>query len=169
MGNQTSTTNTSRSKTCKDCNGCSQGGTYYTTSFGLANRHNKSSTVKRRQTPVRRQSPVKRRPSSVKRRQSPVKRRQSPVKRRQSPVKRRQTQVRRVVKDNKNRKIGTRLSARDIFDRMGMASLGKTYNILQKDGTYKMKVLRLRNNGSPYFANNFGIPHMHYGKMCFGS
>ena len=155
MGNQTSTTNTSRSKTCKDCNGCSQGGTYYTTSFGLANRHNKSSTVKRRQTPVRRQSPVKRRPSSVKRRQS--------------PVKRRQTQVRRVVKDNKNRKIGTRLSARDIFDRMGMASLGKTYNILQKDGTYKMKVLRLRNNGSPYFANNFGIPHMHYGKMCFGS
>ena len=64
--------------------------------------------------------------------------------------------LRKMVKDKKKRQIGTRLSARAVFNQMGMISIGKSFNILQKDGTYKRKYLRLRQNGSPYFANNFG-------------
>ena len=66
---------------------------------------------------------------------------------------------RKVVKDDKKRKIGTRLSARAVFNKMGMSAIGKSFNILQKDGKYKTKYLRLRQNGSPYFANNFGKKH----------
>lgn len=64
--------------------------------------------------------------------------------------------LRKVVKDKKKRSIGTRLSARAVFNQMGMKAIGKSFSILQKDGTYKTKFLRLRQNGSPYFANNFG-------------
>ena len=64
--------------------------------------------------------------------------------------------LRKVVKDKNKRSIGTRLSARAVFNQMGMKAIGKSFSILQKDGTYKTKFLRLRQNGSPYFANNFG-------------
>ena len=128
--------------------------------------------------------------------------------------------LRKPVKNKQKRTIGTRLSARAVFNKMGMSAIGKPFSILQKDGTYKRKYLRLRQNGSPYFANNFGrnfsnypytvdgmtglrnswpnygydippggvtqqfntsllpnnkfgnsvnVPHMHYGKMCFGA
>lgn len=128
--------------------------------------------------------------------------------------------TRKTVKDKNKKKVGTRLSARAIFNEMGMSAVGKSFDILQKDGSYKSKFLRLRQNGSPYFSNNFGtfhlnlpynknwlkgkelckmtgiknswpnvgydiaptgvaqplrtsvlptVPHMHFGKMCFGS
>ena len=67
--------------------------------------------------------------------------------------------TRKLVKDNKKKTIGTRLSARAIFNEIGTKAIGKSFNILQKDGTYKTKYLRLRQNGSPYFANNFGKIH----------
>lgn len=100
------------------------------------------------------------------------------------------TPGRKVVKNIKNKSIGTRLSARTIFNQYGYRSIGRSFNILQKDGNYKKKYLRLRINGSPYFSNNFGsqsvqplnlqfrisnrhiphmhVPHMHDGKLCFG-
>jgi len=71
----------------------------------------------------------------------------------------------KVVKDKKKRSIGTRLSARAVFNEMGMSAIGKSFSILQKDGTYKTKYLRLRQNGSPYFANNFGKKHPYDGPI----
>ena len=73
--------------------------------------------------------------------------------------------LRKAVKDKKNRSIGTRLSARAVFNKMGMVGIGKAFRILQKDGTYKIKYLRLRQNGSPYFANNFGRKHPNDGPI----
>lgn len=64
--------------------------------------------------------------------------------------------LRKVVKDKKKKSIGSRLSARAVFNEIGMKAIGKSFSILQKDGTYKIKYLRLRRNGSPYFANKFG-------------
>ena len=63
---------------------------------------------------------------------------------------------RKVVKDKRDRKIGTRLSARTVYDENGRNALGKSFRILQKDGKYKMKVLRLRRDGVPYFSTKFG-------------
>lgn len=59
-------------------------------------------------------------------------------------------------KDKTKKVIGKRLSARAVFDEKGKMALGKSFKILQPDGSMKMKVLRLRKNGSPYFANKFG-------------
>ena len=73
--------------------------------------------------------------------------------------------LRKVVKDKKKRSIGSRLSARAVFNQMGMSAIGKSFSILQKDGTYKRKYLRLRQNGSPYFANNFGKKHHNDGAI----
>ena len=73
--------------------------------------------------------------------------------------------LRKVVKDKKKRSIGTRLSARAVFNEMGMSAIGKSFSILQKEGTYKTKYLRLRQNGSPYFANNFGKKHPYNGPI----
>ena len=73
--------------------------------------------------------------------------------------------LRKVVKDKKKRTIGSRLSARAVFNQMGMSAIGKPFSILQKDGTYKRKYLRLRQNGSPYFANNFGKKHPNDGPI----
>lgn len=73
--------------------------------------------------------------------------------------------LRKVVKDKKKKTIGTRLSARAVFNQMGMSAIGKSFSILQKDGTYKRKYLRLRQNGSPYFANNFGSKHPNDGPI----
>lgn len=63
---------------------------------------------------------------------------------------------RKVVKDKRGRKIGTRLSARTVYNEKGRKALGKSFRILQKDGKYKMKVLRLRRDGVPYFSSKFG-------------
>jgi len=73
--------------------------------------------------------------------------------------------LRKAVKDKKKRTIGSRLSARAVFNQMGMSAIGKSFSILQKDGTYKRKYLRLRQNGSPYFANNFGKKHPNDGPI----
>ena len=80
------------------------------------------------------------------------------------------------VKGPTKKLIGKRLSARVVFDERGTSSIGKSYNILQPNGSMKMKVLRLRKNGSPYFANKFGKKnlfghnHSHFGHVhnCFG-
>ena len=71
--------------------------------------------------------------------------------------------LKKVVKDKKKEVIGERLSARAVFNKIGMKAIGKSFNILQKDGTYKIKYLRLRQNGSPYFANKFGEKHQNDG------
>jgi hypothetical protein len=68
---------------------------------------------------------------------------------------------RKIVRTKKGKKVGRRLSARTIFNQQGKKALGKTFNILQKDGKYKIKVLRLRKNGSPYFATKFGESKHH--------
>lgn len=68
---------------------------------------------------------------------------------------------RKVVRNKKGKKVGKRLSARTIFNKQGKKALGKSFNILQKDGKYKTKVLRLRKNGSPYFATKFGEQKYH--------
>ena len=91
-------------------------------------------------SPVRKISPVRK--STV--RKSTV--RKSPV--RKSLVK--------PVKNKRDKKIGHRLSARAIYDKDGYKAVGKKFSILQKDGSYKLKVLKLRVNGSPYFSNTFG-------------
>ena len=61
----------------------------------------------------------------------------------------------KTVKLN-NKELGKRLSARHVYDTKGKKALGKKFKILQPDGTVKTKVLRLRKNGSPYFATKFG-------------
>ena len=68
----------------------------------------------------------------------------------------RKSPKRKVVKDKRGRKIGTRLSARTVYNEKGRKALGKSFRILQKDGKYKMKVLRLRRDGAPYFSTKFG-------------
>ena len=60
------------------------------------------------------------------------------------------------VKNKRGRVIGRRLSARSVYNKHGRRALGKSYSILQRDGRHKRKVLKLRRNGSPYFANKFG-------------
>ena len=68
----------------------------------------------------------------------------------------RRSPKRKAVKDKRDREIGTRLSARTVYDEKGKKALGKSFRILQKDGKYKMKVLRLRRDGVPYFSTKFG-------------
>lgn len=85
----------------------------------------------------------------------------SPIKRKKinqkdySKIKRKSPE-RKVVKNKKNKVVGKRLSARHVYDTEGRKALGKSFKILQKDGTFKVKILKLRKNGSPYFANKFG-------------
>lgn len=62
----------------------------------------------------------------------------------------------KLVKTKDNKVVGKRLSARTVYNKDGEKAIGKKFNILQKNGTYKVKVLKLRKNGSPYFANKFG-------------
>ena len=61
----------------------------------------------------------------------------------------------KIIKTKKTKKT-KRLSARNVYNKDGKKALGKTFRILQKDGTYVVKILKLRKNGSPYFANKFG-------------
>lgn len=111
------------------CSTCSQGGSYF--SFGRVHR---KKSPKRKTT--KRKSPKRK---TTKRKMT----------KRKSPK-------RKVVKDKRGRKIGTRLSARTVYDEKGRKALGKSFRILQKDGKYKMKVLRLRRDGVPYFSTKFG-------------
>ena len=69
-------------------------------------------------------------------------------------------------KRRKRQPMGTRLSARAIYNVHGHIVVGKKYDVLQPSGKYVTKYLRLRKNGSPYFTTKFG--HTHFGKMCFG-
>ena len=69
------------------------------------------------------------------------------------------------VKDKKEKSIRTRVSARVVFNQMGTKVIGKSFSVLQKDGTYKTKYLRLRKNGSPYFSNSFGKKHPNDGAV----
>ena len=73
----------------------------------------------------------------------------------------------------KKTKNGKRLSARDIYNKHGKDSVGKSRRILQPDGKYKIKYLRLRKNGSPYWSTKFGKNcNIHatteFGTNCFG-
>ena len=125
------------------CATCSQGGNYF--SFGSVTR--RSPRRYKRRSPKR--SP-RRSPRRYKRRSPKRSPRRTPRRyKRKSPK-------RKVVKDKRDRKIGTRLSARTVYDENGQKALGKSFRILQKDGKYKMKVLRLRRDGVPYFSTKFG-------------
>jgi hypothetical protein len=121
-------------------------------------RTTKSSPTRRKSSPTRRKSsPTRRKSSPTRRKSSPTRRKSSPKKRK--PIgyykdKKVKSPRRKQVKDKKGKKIGRRLSARALYNEG--ARIGSTYNILQSDGSYKVKYLRLRKNGSPYFANNFG-------------
>jgi hypothetical protein len=68
---------------------------------------------------------------------------------------------RKTVRNKKGKKVGKRLSARTVFNEQGRKALGKSFNVLQKDGKYKTKILKLRKNGSPYFATKFGEQKYH--------
>ena len=68
---------------------------------------------------------------------------------------------RKTVRNKKGKKVGKRLSARTILNQQGKKALGKSFDILQKNGKYKRKILRLRENGSPYFATKFGEQKYH--------
>lgn len=88
---------------------------------------------------------------------SPQRKKNKGPQKRNRPTRNIRSPLRKVVKDTRNRKIGMRLSARAIFNETGMRGIGKSFNILQPNGTYKVKFLRLRQNGSPYFSNKFGV------------
>jgi hypothetical protein len=123
------------------CGSCSQGANYF--SFGKLSRGRSPKKSKGK--------PAKRSPKRSPKRSIRIYKRRSP---KRSP--KRRSPKRKVVKDKKNKKIGTRLSARTVYDEQGRKSLGKSFRILQKDGKYKMKVLSLRRDGIPYFSNKFG-------------
>jgi len=149
-------------------NKCSQGGSYYSMSFGAkpkkkpmyknhvvySDSKGRYIKVKTKKGLTKRYLPKGAKTTSSKKRRSPVRR--SPVRR--SPVRR--SPVRRSpykpVKNKRGKNIGSRLSARAVYDEYGNAALNKKFNILQKDGSSKLKVLKLRKNGSPFFSNSFG-------------
>ena len=166
MGNSGSSAVSSggSSGTCKSCNTCSQKGLYF--GFGKKTDVKFYAIVKGKQRRVytthkgrfyKEGSKLVKLPPGIQTFKEPKKvtapKRKVPKK---GPKKVVKVPKRKVVKDSKNKKIGTRLSARAIFNEKGMKAVGRSYSILQKDGTRKMKVLRLRKNGSPYFANKFG-------------
>ena len=64
------------------------------------------------------------------------------------------TTKRKPVKDSRGRKIRTRLSARSVYNKDGKKAIGKKFKVLQKDGSIKVKTLKLRKNGSPYFTTS---------------
>jgi hypothetical protein len=132
------------------CNSCSEGGQYF---FGRTVK--RKSTV-RRKSPARRKSPVRRK--TVKRK-GPVKKKVPKGYYLRKKVK---SPFTKVVKDKRKRIVGTRLSARALFNRHGKGVVGHSFPVLQKDGRYVMKVIRLRQNGSPYFANKFGNSYSNY-------
>ena len=114
--------------------------------------------------------------SPTRKRKSPARKRKSPARKRKSPARKKVNYAKKVVvspkrktvRTNKGKKVGKRLSARGVYNERGRSAVGKNFNILQKNGEYEVKVLRIRKNGSPYFSTRFGIPHSHFGQMCFG-
>lgn len=168
MGNTSSATSSStRTQNVSKCNSCSQNGSYF--SFGKSTNKSKSSEIKLyakikgKNRRVYVDSKGKYYKENSKRRKLPkgTKTYKLSPKRKTVPKdfylrKKIKSPLRKVVKDKKKKTIGTRLSARTVFNEMGTKGLGKSFRILQKDGKYKIKYLRLRQNGSPYFANKFG-------------
>lgn len=240
MSNTSSTTSstTSSQKTSK-CNSCSQNGLYF--SFGKKLDNKRYALIKGKQRRVYRDSKGRYYKENSKKKYLKKGTRTNTVGptgqkrhyKKDHYLKKHKSLNTKIVKDKKKRFVGYRLSARSVFNKMGRKAVGKSFNILQKDGTYKKKYLRIRYNGSPYFANKFGdtlqlnipynhnwlrghnpskmtgikyswpnkgyniapsgveqpllnkvsslvkrenkygdainIPHMHYGKMCFGA
>jgi hypothetical protein len=179
MGNTSSASTQSLQKASK-CNSCSQNGLYF--SFGKTTDAKFYTLIKGKQRRVYVDSKGRYYKDNSKKKYlrknykifklSDSKKRKSP--KRKSPKrkpkghylrKKVKSPLRKVVKDKKKRSIGTRLSSRAVFNEMGMSAIGKSFSILQKDGTYKTKYLRLRQNGSPYFANNFGKKHPYDGPI----
>jgi len=179
MGNTSSANAQSLQKTSK-CNSCSQKGLYF--NFGKPQDSNLYALIKGKQRRVyvdskgryyKENSKKKYLPKGTRTQKLLPKKVKAP-KRKLSPNrkpkgyylrKKVKSPLRKVVKDKKKRSMGTRLSARGVFNKMGMVGIGKAFRILQKDGTYKIKYLRLRQNGSPYFANNFGSKHPNDGPI----
>ena len=172
MGNTNNTDFASAQKTSK-CNSCSQDGLYF--SFGKRTDTKLYTLIKGKQRRVYVDSKGKYYKQNSKKKYLskgtrthkllPKKVKSSPKRKGPKPKgyylrKKVKSPLRKVVKDKKKRTIGSRLSARAVFNQMGMSAIGKSFNILQKDGTYKRKYLRLRRNGSPYFANNFGSKYL---------
>tara|TARA_B110000008_G_C16889820_1_gene532362 strand:+ start:68 stop:502 length:435 start_codon:yes stop_codon:yes gene_type:complete len=64
-------------------------------------------------------------------------------------------------KDKRRKKVevGERYSARAIYNIYGTKAIGRALPILQPNGKLKIKYLRIRSNGSPYFSNKFGYFH----------
>ena len=172
MGNTSS-----NQSNCKSCNTCSQNGLYF--SFGRSQKSDKLFAVikgKERRVYVdskgkfykdgsvrkilpkgtRTYKEKKNKKQQQKRKSNPKKVPKKKVPKGYYLRKQIKSPLLKQVKDKKKRKIGSRLSARAVFNEMGMRAVGRSFPILQKDGTTKMKVLRIRQNGSPYFANNFG-------------
>ena len=165
MGNSGSTVNSN----CKNCNSCSQNGLYYENSFGKApvkkyyqnyvvykDVYGRRYTIqggKRHFLPK-----GARTTSKIVKVKSPKRKVNSPRRKPKNYYKDRYVPSKFVksVKDRKGKKIGSRLSARSVYNSLGRSAIGRSFNVLQKDGSYKIKFLRLRKNGSPYFANNFG-------------
>lgn len=179
MGNTSSAGAQSLQKTSK-CNSCSQSGLYF--SFGKKPDEKLYALIKGKKRRVyvdskgryyKENSKKKYLPKGTRTQKlSPKKIKSSP--RRNSPKrkpkgyylrKKIKSPLRKVVKDKNKRTIGTRLSARAVFNEIGMRAIGKPFRILQPNGTYKTKYLRLRQNGSPYFANNFGKKHLNDGAI----
>ena len=176
MGN----TNSASSQKTSKCNSCSQNGLYF--SFGKRTDEKLYALIKGKQRRVyvdskgryyKENSKKKYLPKGTRTRKLSPKKVKLP-KRKLAPKgpkgpkskpkryylrKKVKSPLRKTVKDKKKRTMGTRLSARAVFNEMGMNAIGKSFRILQPNGTYKTKYLRLKQNGSPYFANNFGSKH----------
>ena len=185
--------------TCKSCNSCSEKGLYF--AFGKKTDAKLYAVIKGKERrvymdskgryykegSVRRTLPKGTRTfkkDSPKRRVKAPKRKTTPIRKKERSGPRKVTKgyylrkkikspTTKVVKDKRNRNIGRRLSARAVFNELGMKAVGRSFSVLQKDGTHKMKVLRIRQNGSPYFANNFGNRfgnrHLMHNNRTFGN
>lgn len=148
----------------KNCNSCSHGSNYF--SFGkvesksLYKNHIVYTDSKGRYIKVKGKNGIKKQylPKGARvttKKKYPVKKK-SPVKKKYYKRNEVKSPSKKTVKNIKGKKIGYRLSARTVYNELGTKGLNKSYPILQKDGTYKNKILRLRQNGSPYFSNKFG-------------
>jgi len=177
MGNSGSSQSPSSGGACKSCNKCSEQGLYF--SFGKTD-DKLYAIIKGKQRRVyvdkkgkyykegstRRSLPSGTRTYKVKK--SKIKSPKRKVPKNYYLKKTVKSPLYKSVKDTKKRQVGKRLSARAVFNEMGMNAVGRSFSILQKDGSHKMKVLRLRQNGSPYFANKFGNRHLMHNHRTFG-
>ena len=93
---------------------------------------------------AKRKSPVRKRKSPVRKRKSPVRKRKSPVRRRKSPVRKRKSPVRRRKSPVRRR------------TKYGSVHLNIPTNISRISMVPKPKSI-------------YTVPHMHFGRVCFGS